>query len=217
MTAPPAAPVHDFEARLRRRFDGPLPGPPAQRAFAPSPVLPGWSPELTPSTARRAAALILLYPDASGCLTIPLTVRHENLPHHPGQVSLPGGRLHDGEEAERAALREAEEEIGVDPADIRIVGPLSTLWVAVSNFVARPFVAVTDRAPAFRLHPGEVSQLLEVPLADLRDPARVKWNRRDRNGVSTRYRYFDLAGHEVWGATAMMLGEFTTLLDGLSD
>jgi 8-oxo-dGTP pyrophosphatase MutT (NUDIX family) len=215
--ASPSETIQDLETRLRRRLTSPLPGPDAQRAFAPSPILPGWSPGLTPSTAREAAALLLLYPDDSGRMTIPLTVRHESLPHHPGQVSLPGGALHAGESAREAALREAEEEIGVCPADIRVVGALSTLWVSVSNFVARPFVAVTDRMPVFRPHPGEVSQLLEVPLADVRDPARVKWNQRDRNGVRTTYRYFDLAGHEVWGATAMMLGEFIAVLDSSSD
>ena len=145
--------------------------------------------------------------------TLPLTLRHADLPHHPGQVSLPGGGLDDGESAADAALREAHEEIGVAPADVRLIGPLSSLWVIVSNFVLFPFVGVMDHRPEFQPAAREVERLIEVPLADVRDPARVHWSRRDRDGVQVEYPYFDVAGHHVWGATAMVLSEFTALFD----
>jgi 8-oxo-dGTP pyrophosphatase MutT (NUDIX family) len=200
----------DVERFLTARLAAPLPGAPAQRRFAPDPPLPGWSPDLLPEGARRAAALILLYPGAGGPI-VPLTVRHAALPHHPGQVSLPGGAIGPGESPRYAALREAEEEIGVAGREVRVLGALSTLWVAVSNFVVHPFVGLVDQPPRFRLHPDEVEALVEVPLLDLCDPTRVGWSVRPRRGHPVRYPHLDLAGHVVWGATAIMLGEFTCL------
>lgn len=199
-----------IERRLTARLAEPLPGPRAQWRFAPQPALKGWAPELTPETARQAAALILLYPGAEGP-AVPLTVRRHDLPQHAGQVSLPGGRLDPGEEAREAALREAHEEIGIDPAAVRIIGELSSLWVVVSNFVVRPFVGILDARPEFRPAPHEVAALLESPIHTLYDPARVGWTRQRRLGVVVDYPYLELGGHHVWGATAMILGEFAAL------
>jgi 8-oxo-dGTP pyrophosphatase MutT (NUDIX family) len=139
-------------------------------------------------------------------------VRREDLPHHPGQISLPGGGLNAGEDPAAGALREAHEEIGVDPRDVRIVGALSTLWVIVSNFVVHPFVGVIDHRPEFRASPREVSALIETPVAWVRDAARVGVDTRLRGGVSVSFPYFDFDGHHIWGATAMMLGELREVL-----
>src|SRR6187397_2909246 len=151
----------DFERELGARLRQPLPGADAQRRFAPVPVRPGWAPDLPAADARRAAALLLVYPRGNGP-TLVLTIRHAGLPHHPGQVSLPGGAIDPGESTEAAALREAHEEIGVTPDEVRIVGALSPLWIPVSNFDVTPLVGVADARPAFRPHPGEVSGLIEL-------------------------------------------------------
>jgi 8-oxo-dGTP pyrophosphatase MutT (NUDIX family) len=202
----------DLERWLATRLASPLPGPAAQWRFAPTPAADGWAPDLTPETARRAAALILIHPGPDGP-AVPLTVRHAGLPQHAGQVSLPGGAIDPGESPAGAALREAEEEIGVPADDVRLLGQLSTLWIAVSNFVVYPFVGVTDVMPGFRVHPAEVSELIDVPLADLRDRRKLKWARREWREIDVDYPYFDLAGKTVWGATAMMLGEFACLFE----
>jgi 8-oxo-dGTP pyrophosphatase MutT (NUDIX family) len=202
----------DLEGHLRQRLAEPLPGASAHRRFAPVPPRVEWSPDATPAEARVAAALILIYPSPAGP-AVPLTLRHQRLPHHGGQVSLPGGALDPGESARAAALREAEEEIGVAAADVRLLGRLSTLWVGVSNFLIHPFVGVADTPPTFNLHPQEVEALLEVPLTDVRDRRRLRWSTRDRAGVRVDVPYFDLGGHVVWGATAMILGEFACLFD----
>jgi len=200
------------EARLRERLARPLPGSDAQRRFAPHPPREGWAPELQPAEARRAAALVLLFPGRTGP-SLPLTLRHADLPHHPGQVSLPGGAIDPGESPRAAALREAEEEIGVPADRVRLLGPLSTLWIWVSNFVVHPFVGIADATPDFRVHPKEVSALIEVPLTDLCNPANVRWATRERQGVEVEFPYFALAGTQVWGATAMILGEFVELFE----
>ncbi len=203
----------DLESFLRTRLAEPLPGPAAQLRFAPRPLRKGWEPHLTPDGARDAAALLLLYPGPDGAPHLPLTVRHDGLPHHPGQISLPGGRVDPGERPEQAALREAHEEAGVDPAGVRIVGSLSSLWVVVSNHVLRAYVGVADARPDFQLAPNEVSALVEVPLAELCNPENVSWTERVRDGILVRYPHFHVGGHEVWGATAMILAEFVALFD----
>ena len=202
----------DLEAFLRTRLTGPLPGAEAQFRFSPRPTRKGWRPDDRPPGAREAAALLLLYPGAAGP-GLPLTVRRHDLPQHAGQVSLPGGRIDPGESHLDAALREAEEEIGVPRESVRVLGALSTLWVVVSNHLVYPFVGITDARPEFRLAAREVDTLLEVPVIDIRDPARLGRSRHAREGVIVDYPHFDLAGHEVWGATAMILGEFACLFD----
>lgn len=202
--------VRTLEAFLRQRLGRHLPGRDAQRRFAPLPVRKGWEPDQQPPEARRAAALVLIYPHETGP-RIALTLRRDDLPHHAGQVSLPGGAVDPGEETINAALREAHEEIGVDPASVRVVGALSTLWVLVSNFVLQPFVGVTHTRPDFRLADREVARLIEAPVAHLLDPARQHTLTVPRDGVVVTYKYFDLDGERVWGATAMILSEFVSL------
>jgi 8-oxo-dGTP pyrophosphatase MutT (NUDIX family) len=205
----------DFERELRVRLTQPLPGAEAQRRFAPTPARSGWAPHLQPADARRAAALLLVYPGATDP-TLVLTVRHEGLPQHAGQISLPGGAIDPGESAEAAALREAAEEIGVTADQVRIAGALSPLWIPVSNFVVTPIVGVADTRPVFRLHPDEVSGLIEVSLPDLRDVTRVGWAQRQRLQQTVDYPFIGVGEHgehQVWGATAMILSEFLCLFE----
>ena len=206
--------LSSLEQFLRQRLASPLPGAEVQFRFSPRPTRKGWSPDQTPDTARPAAALLLLYPSPDDTdVLLPLTLRHSDLPHHPGQISLPGGRIGPDEEPLAAALRETHEEIGIDPADVRIIGALSSLWVVVSNHVLWTFVGLIDHQPEFTLAPREVEALLEVPLSHVRDASRLGWSRHTREGVVVDYPHFELAGHQVWGATAMVLGEFGALFD----
>jgi 8-oxo-dGTP pyrophosphatase MutT (NUDIX family) len=203
--------LRQIEESLRERLAGTLPGVDAQLRFAPSPARAGWRAGHFPADARTAAALVLVYPREAG-VAVPLTVRASGLARHPGQISLPGGATDPGETLAEAALREAAEEIGVDPSSVRVLGELTPVHVLVSGFTLHPVVGITDRRPAFHAAPGEVEAILEVALDDLRDASRIRQGSRIREGVAVEYPYFDLLGHQVWGATAMVLGEFICLL-----
>ena len=199
------------ESTLRERLAGTLPGVEAQIRFAPFPNRPGWRAGEFPSDARSAAALLLVYPGDHG-VAIPLTVRASTLTRHAGQISLPGGATDPGETLAEAALREASEEIGIDPAAVRVLGELTPVHVLVSGFTLHPVVGVMDVRPPFQAAAGEVDEIVEVRLEDLRDASRIRTGTHLREGVAVEYPYFDLCGHRVWGATAMVLGEFICLL-----
>ena len=203
--------LREVEAMLRVRLAGTLPGPEAQVRFAPVPMKPGWRTGEFPEDARVAAALLCLYPLEQG-VGIPLTVRATTLARHAGQVSLPGGAKDADETLVEAALREASEEIGLDAASVRVLGELTPIHVLVSGFTLHPIVGVTDTRPDFQPAAGEVAEIVEVRLEELRDASRVRTGTRDREGLTIEYSYLDLCGHQVWGATAMILGEFIHLL-----
>jgi 8-oxo-dGTP pyrophosphatase MutT (NUDIX family) len=200
-----------LESVLRERLAGTLPGLDAQLRFMPTPPLTGWKPGEFPSDARIAAGLLLLYPGTRGP-SIPLTVRASGLKRHAGQISLPGGATDPGETLAQAALREAYEEIGVDPAHVRILGELTPVHVLVSGFTLHPIVGITDDHPVFTLAAHEVEEVIEASIADLQDASSIRQGTRTREGLAIEYPYFDLMGHQVWGATAMILGEFICLL-----
>jgi 8-oxo-dGTP pyrophosphatase MutT (NUDIX family) len=201
----------ELEAALRERLAGTLPGLEAQLRFAPTPPRAGWRPGQFPSDSRPAAALLLLYPGEHGP-SIALTVRASGLRRHAGQISLPGGATDPGETLTQAALREAYEEVGVDPASVRILGELTPVHVLVSGFTLHPIVGLTHQRPTFVPAEHEVEAVIEVSVADLQDASHIRHGTRTREGMAIEYPYFDLKGHQVWGATAMVLGEFICLL-----
>jgi 8-oxo-dGTP pyrophosphatase MutT (NUDIX family) len=191
-------------ARLAAALAGPLPGEPIHDRLSPR-LLDGRLPPRAKAE-RPAAVLILIFP-VDGVPHLVLTVRGAGLPHHAAQVSLPGGRPAAGETPEETAIREAVEEIGVDPASLTVAGRLTPVHIGVSGFTVQPVVALADTAPQFVANPGEVETVLQVSLAALADPAAVRVGRRVRGGVEILAPYFAVGGQEVWGATAMILAE----------
>jgi 8-oxo-dGTP pyrophosphatase MutT (NUDIX family) len=200
--------------RLQDALARPLPGLEAQLRMAPSPRV-GWDPLKVPEGTRDGAALLLVYPHENAFF-VPLTVRGSQLRNHTGQVSLPGGRVEEGETIEAAAVREAEEEIGVHRSDVRILGRLTPLHIPVSNYLLHSVVGFIDTRPVFNRAEWEVARIIEPTLAQLRDPATIKREFRTRttNGQSIQIDvpFFDIDSEKVWGATAMVLAEFCAIL-----
>jgi len=202
--------LYQIEARIRDALDDPRPRPDAHSALAPQPRT-GWQAGVIPPGSRPAAALVLLYPIGHR-IHLVLTRRAGTLGQHAGQVSLPGGAVDGDATVEAAALREAREEIGLETTALRILGRLSPLYIPVSNFALHPVVAVADTRPTLVPATDEVAHILEIPLDELRDPARLRYGHRWRGDQAMRVPYFELQGERVWGATAMVLGEVIHLL-----
>jgi len=207
----------DTVARLEAALQADLPGAAGQGRMAPVPRR-NWPKGFNVDRVRHAAALLLVFPGtdsatdplhAPACIV--LTVRGET-PRHPGQISLPGGVVEPGETFEQAALREAHEEVALDRHGVRILGALTPLDIPVSGFRLFPIVAARPVRPRLTPADGEVAHILEIAIDALLDPGAVRRVDRERDGVRLTIPGFHVAAHEIWGATAMVLAEFLTLL-----
>lgn len=175
-------------------------------------ILPADDGSRPPSEFRPAAVLVPLYLREDE-IHVVLTKRSDLVRTHQGQVSFPGGAW---ETQDRTlldtALREAHEEVGLDPGDSEILGVLPDTPTAVSGFIVRPFVGVVPHPYEFVQDVAEVAGLLAPPLRVFADPARRRVEIRERDGVRYPLYYFDVEGDVVWGATARMLVSLTDLL-----
>lgn len=152
-------------------------------------------------SARIAAVLVAIEPGRG----VWLTRRAATLSHHPGQVALPGGSLDPSDLShEAAALREAEEEIGLDPATVEILGRLDDYTVA-SGFHITPVTALIHGQPCFAASPGEVAAIFPLPIAQLLDPALPEWRRGRWRGGERNFPVWPHPDHVIWGATAWIL------------
>jgi 8-oxo-dGTP pyrophosphatase MutT (NUDIX family) len=169
--------------------------------------------ERSATPAREASTLLLLYPGDDGELLIPLTVRNAAMRAHAGEVSLPGGTAepHDADR-QATALRETCEEIGVDPTAVSVLGVLDDIWIPVSNFELRPFVAAADARPDLEPQIEEVALIVELPVRDLLHEGAIGDEIVHGPGWTLRVGGYRAGGQLVWGATARALAMFATVL-----
>lgn len=166
---------------------------------------------------RPAAVLVLLVPDEQGAARVVLTERTDRGGPHGGEVSFPGGAVEpDDSNVVATALREAAEEIGLDPGStgLVVVGELDPVVVAVSAYRIRPVLAVAERRPRYRPEPAEVAAILEAPLEAFVPGARIEVVERTIGERRIRYGAYLVAGRLVWGATARILGQLGALVGG---
>jgi len=163
-------------------------------------------------TFKESAVLVFLILQA-GELHLCLTRRNSNLKHHPGQISFPGGRI-DGDEQDsvKTALRELEEETGVDQKTVSICGQLSDIYVSVSNFLIHPVVGFLDHEPQFKLNPHEVEEIILIPLKAFFDQKNHSESTVETSLGVIKVPCYSIGGEVIWGATAMIISEFTELL-----
>lgn len=219
----PAGPTHSYGMRtasfeaciehLRARLcAGSPPGTEAQLRMAPAYRMDPEKASVAGKDCREAGVLALLFP-LDDVPTLVLTVRRDHLPDHAGQISFPGGQRETGETLEEAALREAQEEVGLDPSEVEVLGVLTPLYIPPSNFCVYPFVGAMHHAPTLRPTDAEVGKILRVPLTHLLRPETTVHEEWILRGTPVEVPYFSVEGYKVWGATAMMLSELLALFE----
>ena len=184
--------------RLRSALTARTPAVPPVDRIAPA--------HLPASGFSRAAALVPLH-HKDGEPHVLLTRRPRHMRRHAGQISVPGGRIEPGEEPLEAALREAEEEIGLPRDRADVLGRLSETLVLQTSFRLTPWVASVPYPYPYVAAPGEVEEILHVPLAKLLSPGVHRVEPREAYGMNVDVHYFGIGEDVLWGATARILWE----------
>jgi len=198
----------EFEQRLRARL---LPLAAVDATRSDYDLAPELRPTERQAPLRPAAVLIPIVRRPEGW-TMLFTLRAADLPTHAGQISFPGGRLQPEDSgAVAAALRETQEEIGVEAGWIEPIGAIDA-YETVTGFLVQPIVGLLQ--PGFRLRPDprEVEEVFEIPIAHALDAARMERREQTWQGLSRRYYALEYEGRVIWGATAGMLKALTDRL-----
>ncbi len=208
----------DYVRALKAQFEKPLPGVFAQQIMAPAHRLSSSQYKNSIKNSREGSVLVLLYM-RNEVPHFMLTLRQSYDGIHSGQISLPGGKI-EATDANpvAAALRETEEEIGVSSKSIEIIGELTELYIPPSNFLVHPVVGFLKTIPNFIRDEKEVAELIDVATSvlhteELRQQKIMDLSRgaKSLDLKQVHVPFFNINGHHVWGATAMILSEFAEL------
>jgi 8-oxo-dGTP pyrophosphatase MutT (NUDIX family) len=205
--------LNSFGDLLRKRLTQPLPG---ERAYQCVKVKrpDGGAIKFNYTEQRRESAVLIAFYEKRGKLYFPLIQRPSYDGVHSGQIALPGGKREiSDKDLIHTALREAEEEIGIQPTRVKILGALTSFYVAASNFQVLPVVGVMSGVPLFNPDPDEVASIIEGPLEDFLHPSVIKEKMIDVRGFSILAPYFDVKDQVIWGATAAMLSELMMIIE----
>ena len=168
------------------------------------------------NNSTAAAVLILLYLEDNEIYFF-LTKRTDELEHHKGQISLPGGTQEENEKLIDTALRETQEEIGINKTSISIIGTITPLFVPVTGFMIYPFIGYSRNKLEPIPDPVEVATIFSVNISDLLNKENQTIEQRNIRGYDVQVPYFKLNDYQVWGATSMILSEFRDLIKSINE
>ncbi|HLW32644.1 MAG TPA: CoA pyrophosphatase [Aequorivita sp.] len=206
---------HDFEKRIVKVTKMVLPGESVQLRMAPLRSLRELRDQaVDQERANRAGVMALFYPSISYEANLILILRRTYKGVHSAQVGFPGGKIEAIDNSlEAAALRETEEEVGIPRENITVLKKLTEIYIPPSNFFVQPFLGITNKKPHFVPEEREVEALIEVKLEDLMNDASITTEILTTSyATDLKVPAFELNGHIVWGATAMMLSEVREML-----
>lgn len=187
----------------------PLPGRQAQQLMAPAPRR--YDPE-PGSSPRHSAVLLPLHPEGDA-VYITLMKRQENHQHHGGEISFPGGAVEPADkDVIQTALREAHEELDIQPGDVEVLGLLTPLYIAPSHNLVQPVVGWLKSPPALKPNPAEVAEILRAPLMHFMRAGTLHWETRQNGQQTLTIPCYQLGENCIWGATAMILSELLALI-----
>jgi 8-oxo-dGTP pyrophosphatase MutT (NUDIX family) len=208
----------DFLIRLSRAYEQGLPGTEAQQVLAPAsrPLLKDYS-SLSSFNPRLSAVTVLLFPDTKNTPHIYLIKRNEYEGTHSGQVSFPGGKFDEllDDHLQATANRELDEELGINQAYVSMIGSLTELYIPVSNFLVKPYLAYLSNQPSLVPNSREVNEVIELPVSFLmqnNDQIIRKLPLYSGTQKINNVPQFNYNGQIIWGATAMILNEFREIL-----
>lgn len=204
----------EFKEKLKIELSNELPGESAHRLMISTFRDDNLTMPINQPPATKSAVLILFYLEENGSIKFPLIQRPTYDGAHSAQVSFPGGKSEKSDRnLQHTALREAQEEIGIDPASVEVIGNLSDLFIWVSNYMVTPVIGFTQQKPIFLKDDQEVDEIIETDLTDILKPEKRKEGTilvRGKYKIQTPY--FDIDNRIVWGATAMMLNELSVVI-----
>ena len=173
-------------------------------------ILNDWLSKENLKSLKDAAILIALF-EKDGEYCFPMIKRPENIKNHPGQIALPGGSKEKEESLERTALREAQEEIGIDPDKVEIIGRLTPIPVPVSGYLVQTYIGIIDEEPDWKLSKDEVADFFILKLSELLDADNEYYEKWNLRGFDAKVPIFKIGDLKIWGATASVLSEFIEL------
>lgn len=205
--------IDSFTEKIRPQIAGKLPGSLAHAKMASARRKKLIHELPVPAEAKKSAVLILFYMKNEEIHTT-LMRRSSYDGTHSGQISFPGGKK-DPEDLnlEKTALRELNEEVGINPNKISILGSISELYIPPSNFLVRPYLGFTKKEFTYEPDPREVDEVIEMPLSLIFEEKTIKEGLIELStGFKVKAPYFDVYGNIVWGATAMILSELKDIV-----
>lgn len=205
--------MDEFIQAIKEKIHSDLPGYSAHHPMIGYTRQPPSEARLMIPPARESAVMMLLYKKPDGWFTTFMKRTRDNSAHS-GQISFPGGKQEDGETLEQTAKRETFEELGINPDSIQVLGSLSELYIPPSHFIVHPFIGLLEDVPHFNPNPLEVNCVIEEPLANFMEENIIR-NKKIYIPKVNAYisaKCFDLQGEILWGATAMIVQEFRTIM-----